>query len=337
VSTTTKARIGALTALVAATTLTATAPALAASQASADGIASAVDRAAAATGSPAVTVDAQPRGTGFAGAGTTKVTIPPTADGAVKATSAGRTIGVSLGTADATKGTLAADGTVVYDDASTAVDQTVQPTDDGVRIHTVIQDATAASRYVHHLTLPAGARAELTPTATGNAVLIYQGAQLIGGFAPPWATDAAGTPIATHYELAGTDLIQTVDHQAADVRYPVVADPYLGFDLIKSSAWHLEAGFGWTLRVTPTGWARSLAGAYAAGVAGWNELYKKRKNSGLNTNLGGMRDQYICHQQVVAVRSPRKPTWNLDEWRRDVSYAATIAARCNPGGTHAFD
>jgi hypothetical protein len=47
-----------------------------------------------------------------------------------------------------------------------------------------------------------------------------------------------------------------------------------------------------------------------------------------NTNLGGMRDQYICHQQIAFA----KRTSNLDEWRPDVSYSATVRARCNPGG-----
>lgn len=71
--------------------------------------------------------------------------------------------------------------------------------------------------------------------------------------------------------------------------------------------------------VAPTGWARLNAGGYAVGVARWNELYSKYRNRGLNTNLDGMRDQFICHQQIVALRSPRKPTWNLDEWRPNVS------------------
>jgi len=54
------------------------------------------------------------------------------------------------------------------------------------------------------------------------------------------------------------------------------------------------------------------------------------QNKGLNVSLVGMEDQYICHQQVVAVREPKKPTWNLDEWRRDSTYAKTVAAQCNP-------
>ena len=75
------------------------------------------------------------------------------------------------------------------------------------------------------------------------------------------------------------------------------------------------------------------------GVAGWNELYSKYKNigRGIKKNLNGMRDQYICHQQIVAIRAPNKASWNLDEYRPDVGYAATVNAQCNPGGKNIFD
>lgn len=39
-----------------------------------------------------------------------------------------------------------------------------------------------------------------------------------------------------------------------------------------------------------------------------------------------MRDQYICHQQFAYLKS----SWNLDEWRPDVSYASTVTSLCNP-------
>lgn len=119
--------------------------------------------------------------------------------------------------------------------------------------------------------------------------------------------------------------------------YPVVADPYFGYDLIQSARWVWHSGAGWTFEVTPTGWARWNAGGYLPGVYGWNELYSKYRYRGLNTNLNGMRDQYICHRQIVALRAPNKPTWNLDEWRPDVGYWQTLNTSCNPGGAKWFD
>jgi hypothetical protein len=287
----------------------------------------------------------------FTSAGDVAVTIPSDAAGAVSATtetaSGPMTVEVGTGTKNSVPGELAADGSVVYN-GSGPTDQTVQPTTDGFRIHTIVEDANAPTEFSHEISLPAGTRMvpeQDMPNAegvvegatSGAAVFIVDGAgQIIGGFSSPWAKDAAGADLPTHYEVRGANLVQVVDHRTAGVAYPVVADPYLGFDMIKSAAWehHTE---GWTLKVTPTGWARFNAGGYLPGVAGWNELYAKYRNRGLNTNLDGMRDQFICHQQVVALRAPNKPTWNLDEWRPNVSYLQTVNASCNPGGSKWFD
>lgn len=100
---------------------------------------------------------------------------------------------------------------------------------------------------------------------------------------------------------------------------------------IESASWYSHPGIGWTLVVKPTTAARHLS-SYGAGVAGWDELYSRYRNSGLNTNLGGMKDQFICHQQFVTLWDRWRATWNLDEWRPDVSYWWTVAQRCNPGG-----
>lgn len=108
---------------------------------------------------------------------------------------------------------------------------------------------------------------------------------------------------------------------------------YLGFSTISSARWVYHRNFGFTLEVSPTGWLRANAGGYAAGASAWGELYDKYKDHGLTKNLGGMRDQLICHVQFAAGKS----TYNLDEWRADVSYAETVNTRCNPGGTEIFD
>lgn len=285
----------------------------------------------------------------FSTAGTTSVTVPGSANGQVLAVSGGTMIGVGLGATDTTAAVQATDGSIVYDQPG-SVDRTVQPTTDGFRIHTVISSATSPTEYVHTVSIPTGARLLLEnqlppdpenpgpqdPGLQSGAYVLDANNNLIGGFGSPWAKDANGLAVATHFEIRGTSLVQVVNHNVSGVAYPVVADPYLGRDMISTYTWSYYSGYGYTLKVTPTGWSRSLAGAYLAGVYGFRELQAKTGGS-LNTNVDGMRDQYICHQQVVAVRSPRKPTWNLDEWRPNVSYAQTVNASCNPGGPVWFD
>jgi hypothetical protein len=287
----------------------------------------------------------------FFASGEVDVSIPAAASGVVSATktTAGGTVKIQVGTGSTgnTSGALAADGSVAYVEPG-PVDHAVQATTDGFRIHTVISGNNAPTEFTHAVTLPKGGRlvAERDMPLpeggnredTGDAVFIVDAAgKVLGGFSAPWAKDANGTALKTHYEVRSTSMVQIVDHRTAKVAYPVVADPYLGFDMIQSASWTYNSGYGFTLAVTPTGWSRSLAGGYLPGVYGWNELYAKYSSRGLNTNLDGMRDQYICHQQVVAVRDPLKSTWNLDEWRPDVSYLQTINARCNPGGSVWFD
>jgi hypothetical protein len=41
----------------------------------------------------------------------------------------------------------------------------------------------------------------------------------------PWATDAAGRSVPTHYELDGDVLVQVVEHQSGEFSYPIIADP----------------------------------------------------------------------------------------------------------------
>ena len=130
-----------------------------------------------------------------------------------------------------------------------------------------------------------------TTNATGESadpiVVVDKNNMLIAGFGEAWAKDANGKDMPTNYEIKDGSLIQKVDHNQPGVQYPVVADPYLWIDLIDSAEW---------------------------------------LQRGINTNIGGLRDQYICHQQFAFF----KDRWNLDEWRPDVSYPATVAAGCNP-------
>jgi hypothetical protein len=230
---------------------------------------------------------------------------------------------------------LAQDGTVTYPETFVSTDVAVQAFADGVRIQTILRDGNAPSEFSYPLVMPTGAK--ISAGEDGSLAVFDSRGDLKGGFASPWAKDSKGLWLPTRYEVRGASVVQVVDHSGA--AYPVVADPYLGINLISSASWVLRSPDGWTLQVAPTGWARIQAGGYVPGVAGWNELYSRYKKvgRGIKVNLDGMRDQWICHQQVVALRAPNRATWNLDEWRPNVSYAQTVNSFCNPGGARWFD
>lgn len=223
---------------------------------------------------------------------------------------------------------IARDGTVTYPNSLKATDVAVQSFQDSVRVVTVIRGDEAPSEFAYPVDVPAGGSIKI---GQGGGVLVKGPDGLLqGGFAPPWAKDNLGRDVATHYELRRSTVVQVVSHHGA--AYPIIADPWMGKDLIKSATWKPQPS-GFTLKVTPTGWARGWAGNLKVGQAGWRELYSKYKDKGrgIKVNIRGMRHQYVCHQEYVAVRSPRKETWNLDEWRPDVGYDKTVDASCNPG------
>lgn len=261
-----------------------------------------------------------------ADADTLAVRIPGDSAGSVELSRKGRVghqLRVGLPARSVTTTAVAAqDGTVTYPGLLAQTDLAVQTFNDGVRVQTVLRGADAPTEFTYPVAVPPGGR--LAQGENGSVAVLDADGVPRGGFDVPWAKDSNGRDVPTSYLIRGNAVVQTVQHAGAS--YPVVADPWLGISLISSASWTYRSGLGWTLMVSPTGWARAQAGGYWPGSAGWDELYAKYRYRGLNTNLGGMRDQYICHQQFAAWKS----TWNLDEWRPDVSYASTVAAACNP-------
>lgn len=114
---------------------------------------------------------------------------------------------------------LADDGTVVYttDEAASVA---VQPlADGGTRFLTVLEDRAAPSTYAYDFN---GADLELLED--GSVSMTQNGVET-GTIDAPWAYDANGTAVPTHYVVQGETLTQVVDHTAGDYAYPISADP----------------------------------------------------------------------------------------------------------------
>ncbi|MEK6344878.1 MULTISPECIES: DUF4258 domain-containing protein [Curtobacterium] len=66
---------------------------------------------------------------------------------------------------------------------------------------------------------------ELIPLEDGGVTVRNADGDLLGIVGEPWAVDAAGNAVPTHFEVDGSTLVQHVQPDAS-TRFPVVADPF---------------------------------------------------------------------------------------------------------------
>jgi hypothetical protein len=209
-------------------------------------------------------------------------------------------------------------GVVSYDNANHSSTVAVLKADSSVQVNSVLADATAPTTYAYPLTVPVGAKVALQPD--GSVVVTDADGYPLGGIAPAWAKDSSGAAVDTHYELNGTLLTQVIS-PGASTTYPVVADPYMGINVIDHVKWVSRDKRGKTLFVYPTVWGRAMSGLDSANRAGWAEVVKKAPSA----NTTNMWWQYECHSFFAAV----KPSWNLDSFVRRRSYNDSVQHKCN--------
>jgi hypothetical protein len=90
-----------------------------------------------------------------------------------------------------------------------------------------ITDKTASPTYGFALELPVSTHAELE--ADGSVLITDNDGFAVGGVFKPWAKDANGKSVPTHYSLANGVLTQTIDF-TPETAFPVVADPQLEWE-----------------------------------------------------------------------------------------------------------
>ncbi|WP_143015758.1 hypothetical protein [Microbacterium sp. 77mftsu3.1] len=125
-------------------------------------------------------------------------------------------------------------GSIAMSGDSESAALSVETVDDGVRIATVIYDASQSNRFTYPLEAGTGARVNADgsadifrmvdledPESNTEAVLEVS----IAHVEAPWAKDANGRNVATRYVVQSGALVQLVDHESAGIVYPVVADP----------------------------------------------------------------------------------------------------------------
>jgi hypothetical protein len=134
----------------------------------------------------------------------------------------------------------------------------IRPITSGMQTLITISGSAAPTQFTFSMPLPPGAHYRVN--ADGSADIVTTKGLVIGTLAKPWARDADGNSVPTHYTLKGNTVVQTIAHQGAV--YPVVADP--------SVSWHW---WGYQVQFTKhetqvIGWGISAVGAYF-GWTGW--------------------------------------------------------------------
>ncbi|MEY4397885.1 MAG: hypothetical protein RLZ53_461 [Actinomycetota bacterium] len=221
---------------------------------------------------------------------------------------------------------LDSEGRVTYTDLTNSTSPLIKE-DGSVAITTVAASREAPTSYMYPISGPEGT--SLLLLDDGSIQILDSFGEVAAMIAKPWALDAAGNAVETHFTLFGMNVIQVVEHDKTGVVYPVVFDPWLGQYLISYIVWDFSAAalaaYGPTLKVYPTEFGR-YTGILARDAA-WLEVLKL---AGSRANKQNLIDQFMCHWDYVRIKEPRKASWNLDSARPNVGFWPTVWADCNP-------
>lgn len=133
------------------------------------------------------------------------------------------------------------DGIIVAESKTTeSVEYAISAYQTGnVRIHSISSDKMAPERYEYQFP---NIDSIILDGDTGTAFLFSlhnDKYELVGGVDAPWAVDAVGNAVPSHFEVNGNVLVQVVEHRNGDYVYPITADPSW-WDNVKD--WFKNAG-----------------------------------------------------------------------------------------------
>jgi hypothetical protein len=120
---------------------------------------------------------------------------------------------------------------VFYHEVANDTDLFVAPEPLGIETFLQLRSPASPEQYTLDLDLPEGATlrravsANPIPGDPPETVEVVVDGEVVARVYPPLAADAAGSPVATHIEIDGTNLRWIVEHQEQDLEYPILADP----------------------------------------------------------------------------------------------------------------
>lgn len=217
-------------------------------------------------------------------------------------------------------------GVVSYDNKNGSSTIPVAKNDGSLQMVTKIDNRDAPTEYKYVMGVPQGTK--LVHQKDGSVLILDNNGKMVSAMSKPWAVDAQGTPVNTKYVIQGNELIQVIDHTSQDYMYPIVADPWLGVDLI-DRVWVDDVPEGYVVNVIPTSWGRSFQGL-ATHSAHVDELKDKLGGDAwrVDDHDGTIREQFLCH---VAGNMFEPGTYNLESWRPSKHWALQLLEdECNP-------
>jgi hypothetical protein len=119
--------------------------------------------------------------------------------------------------------TRASDDVAVFEGTAPDTVVAVQDTAQGLRALVRIDSPDAPERFDFPI---GGDVVDLRPTPDGGVDALGAHGEVIASAPAPWATDANGVAVPTHFEIDGTTLTQVVEHHAGHFAYRIVADPW---------------------------------------------------------------------------------------------------------------
>lgn len=112
------------------------------------------------------------------------------------------------------------DSTVLFADDDSSI--AVQSVEEGMRALVYLDSPEAPERYEFQF---GGDAAELKLSGDGSVTVLDSRGEHLVSVEAPWAVDANGSNVPTHFEILGTSLIQIVEHRGSGYAYGIVADP----------------------------------------------------------------------------------------------------------------
>lgn len=128
-------------------------------------------------------------------------------------------------TADSASGAAvdSADGSQTFKSSTPDTSLTLQSTSEGLRALVHIDSPAAPERYLFNM---GGDVDSLQLTPDGGVVALDANGMPIAVAPAPWAVDANGVDVPTHFEISGTDLYQVINHHGGNYAYGITADPW---------------------------------------------------------------------------------------------------------------